>query len=766
MGGEPQENVPGLIGNVSSVPGFLLALLLVGARLSAQDAFLDRWKELAARQPERVKFTITAPKTEFFFGEVIPLELNFTSTQPRTFQADSRLQDRVGRMNGIEEFVAAPASLCEDPLKDLPGATGGMGGISGGPAVLIEKPFAFERALNEWVRFRKPGEYRVYVVSRRVSQVEDSARSDYYLHLFARGKPVELASNVLTLKILPAPAPWVKEQIAAAKKTLDAPAGPNDQAANQRQRAIRALRFLDSPEAAEELVRRLTGDQGVDSYQAYMGVLGSPYRKQLLTLMEQRLTAADQPVWDRYLDTLAQLAELMTNKPMPPYPKDAAGQKAWQDESKRRAGAQEAKRNEYAARLIASLPAKQPPARAVSLDTLLGLTRNGPAPPWLPSVVASLIANFRSLPVMTQSTLLEYQWSALKGPAILPLLRDLVANPPPQQFDPRVETVALRRLYELSPGEGRKIILDEIRKPTKRLPFPTLAILTDPALPELNDVLAERFDPLLILRYATGDIVKRVESAYLARDAEIKKRNLPTCAGPLAFYFLKYDPPFGERLLREDFAKPGAVPACYDIGFQFNQLGRWAYSAALELLAIESLTSPNVAVKRGAAEVLGKYGAAAAEKPLWDAMEYFHSWWKGREEGLKEQNGEGSVQLERALRTALARADGWVLQEPELQRLLAVCSTEWCRSEVTGWIGAAKAPLSISVVPRADGLGYDVGQYGPGAEDWLRRKLPQYPAATEIRVVQWPNEANMPGVREARERARIILGASGRKAAQ
>ncbi len=747
-------------------PVWLAAVLLAGARVSAQDAFLDRWKELASRQPERVKFTIAAPKAEFFLGEVIPLELNFTSTQPRTFLASSRLQDRVGRMNRVEEFVTAPAALCEDPLQGLPAATGGEGGLSGGPVVLSEKPFSFERALNEWVRFRRPGEYRVYVLSRRVSQVEDSARSDYYLHLFARGKPIELASNLLTLKILPAPAPWVRQQIAAAKKTLDAPAAPNDQAANQRQRAIRALRFLDSPEAAEELVRRLTGDQGVDSFQAYLGVLESPYRKRLLTLMEQRLVAADQPVWDQYLDTLAQLVELLTEKPMPPYPKDAAGQKAWQEESKRRADARERKRDEYAARLIASLPAKQPPARAVSLNTLLGFARNGPQPPWLPSVVASLIANFRSLPVMTQSTLLEYQWSTLKGPAILPLLRDLVANPPRQQFDPRVEAVALRRLYELSPGESRKIILDEIRKPTKRIPFPTLAILTDAALPELNDVLAERFDPLLILRYATGDIVKRLESAYLARDAEIKKRNLPACSGPLAFYFLKYDPPFGERLLREDFAKPNAVPACYDIGFQFNQLGRWAYSPALERLAIESLTSPNVAVKRGAAEVLGKYGAAAAEKPLWDATEYFHSWWKGREEGLKEQNGEGSVQLERALRTALARADGWVLQEPELKRLLALCSTEWCRSEVTGWIGAAKAPLSITIVPQGDGLGYDVGQYGPGGEDWLRRKLPQYPAAIEFRVVQWPNEANMPGAREARERAQKVLGASGRKAAQ
>lgn len=748
---------------------WLGAMLLAAGSASAQDAFFERWKERAGRQPQSVKFIVTAPKTEFFFGEVIPLELKFTSTQPRTFLADSRLQDRVGRMNYTEEFVADPASLSEDPLEGLPGGQGGMGGLSGGPVVLSEKPFAFERALNEWVRFRKPGQYRVYIVSRRVSQIEDPGRSDNNLRLYTAGKQVEVVSNVLTLEIRPPPATWVNEQIAAAKKILDAPPEPNDQTAKEGLRAMRVLRFLDSPEAAAELVRRLTAGQDVDAFSAYMGVLGSPYRKQLLPLMAQRLVATDQPVWERYLDALAQLAELVAaGGPMPAYPKDAAGQKAWQEESKRRAAVREQKQNEYAARLIASLPAKQPQARAVSLNTLLNFgTRNGPEPPWLRSVAASLIADYRSLPAMTQSMLLEYRWSALKGPAILPLLRDLVANPPPRQFDPPIQSVALRRLYELSPGEGRQIILDEIRRPTRNLPFSTLALLPDATLPGLDDVLSERFDSLLILRYATGDIVKRVENAYLAHNAEIRKQNLPTCAGPLAFYFLKYDPPFGERLLREDFAKSAAAPACYDIGFQFGQFGRWAYSPALERLAMESLTSSKVPVKRGSAEVLGKYGTAAAEKTLWEAMEYFRSWWKGREEQLKERPGEESMQLERALRTALALADGWVLQEPELKRLLALCSSERCRTEVNGWIGAAKLPVSIGISPRqGDGVGYTVGQYGPGAEEWLQRKLVQYPEATAFHVPSWASAAQSPELREAGERAQTIVRVSGRKLSQ
>src|SRR5260370_33980594 len=102
-------------------------------------------------------------------------------------------------------------------------------------------------------------------------------------------------------------------------------------------------------------------------------------------------------------------------------------------------------------------------------------------------------------------------------------------------------------------------------------------------------------------------------------------------------------------------------------------------SLALERLMIEYLASPSVPIKRGAAEVLGKYGSVAAKEPLWKTMEYFRSWWKGREEQLKEPLGREGMQLEQALRIALAQADDWVLQEDDLNRLLGLCSSERCK---------------------------------------------------------------------------------------
>jgi hypothetical protein len=624
--------------------------------------------------------TISVPKTEFFLGEVIPLELKFTAAEPNRFLADRRQYDRIGRLNFVEQFVVEPADGAEDPLAGLPVSQGGMGGITGGPVVLSETPFAFERVLNEYARFRRPGEYRIRVVSHRVTEVNDARQLDDARRFAARGKPVELSSNTLTLSIRQPSGAWVAQEIAEARTALaQSYPPPDEQAVRNRQRAISVLRAIGSVDAVIELIRASADDT---AFAAHVAVLGSPSRKELLARLEQRLVAPDQGVADRLIDTLAQLAELAASGPEREYPKDPEQQKQWQAESKARFALRQRKEQEYVARLIAALPSKEPAARAVSLYGLLAVgMRAGEKPLWLGDIAADLAGEFRELPAPIQMQLLESYWGSIRTPALLPALRELLDS---SQF----RDIALRRIYELAPDEGRKIILDEIRRPKRGFRFSTLAMLPDESLPELDEALAQRMDPLLILRYASGDIVKKVEEARAAQPA-------PYCAGPLALYFLKYDPPAGEKLLRADFAKPGLVPACYDLGFQFLQLGRWAYSLALERLAIASLTSDKVPVKRGAAELLGRYGSVAAKEPLWEAMAYFRAWWKDREDQLNETIGEESRQLELALRNALGKAGAWVLTDAELRRLLDLCSSEWCRTDVRGWIASRSSSVAV-----------------------------------------------------------------------
>lgn len=624
----------------------------------------------ASAQQADVSFTISAAKSDFYLGEPIPLQLSFTSTQPGGYRALTRMQDRVGRLNGVEEFLVDPAALTEDPLRGLPGETMAMGGLSGGDVTLSGKPFTFEKLLNDWARFRKPGTYRIAILSRRVTQI-------------AGPVPLELTSNALTLNITPAPAAWVKDRIAEAVGILDAPADPSDETRQRRLRASQMLRGLESPEAAVELARHLGPGTDVDSWSLHLGVLGSPYRKQLLPLLEARLVAPDQPVWDRYLDTLARLSELVSFGPMSPFPPDPAQQGVWRDELGRREAFRNVKRKEYIARLTSSLLAKKPEARVVSIETL-GLKAN-------PATTALLIADFPQLPARMQLELLAGRWEMIRSPALLPALREIYAHQREPGRDPALADFAVRRIYDLAPEEGRQIILAQLAQPYQWLSLETLELLPDRSLPELNDKLVARleagqFVDTLILRYATGDIVERVEKAYLKRNQEQDRQRLPHCGGPLVYYFLQHDAAFGERELRSDMEKPAPLPACLDIGFQFRMLGRYAYSPALERLAIELLASPKVPVKRGAAEVLGQYGSPAAEKPLWDTLEYFHSWWKGREGELDGQNMQEGAQLERALRIALAQGNGWTLERQGLDRLLDLCGSNWCRQEVKEWI--------------------------------------------------------------------------------
>lgn len=356
----------------------------------------------------------------------------------------------------------------------------------------------------------------------------------------------------------------------------------------------------------------------------------------------------------------------------------------------------------------------------------------------------SLIADFRSLPGRIQASLLDSRWRLLRSADVLPLLLDLHANPPqPQSGYPSINELVLRRIYELRPERGRALILEELhRQDGPRISGNTLMMLPDENLPELNGVFAAqaaRGGPLptqLMTRYATGRIVKEIEAGYLAFQAELDRQKLPHCPFPLVFYFLKFDPEFGERELRKAFA----TGRCYDMGRAFDSLGSYAMSPALERLAIEHLTSGIVPIKRGAAEVLGRYGSPAAQQPLWDTMEYFRSWWKDREDDLRKPAGQEGVFLERALRVALGQAGGWVLDEAKLRKLLGLCSTGECRANVEEWIRNSATPKTIEIFAFSSEARIRVAQYTVTGDAGLKAKLAQFPQGTAFRISETGSE--------------------------
>jgi hypothetical protein len=673
---------------------------------------------------------VDSPRTRYFLGEMIPLKLAFRAPAG-AFVADSRIQDRGGRLNGVEEYVVEPAGA-QDPLRGLPGESAGMGGISGGAVGLHpDRPFVVERILNEWIRFRSPGRYQLTVRSRRVRPA-------------AGREPVEVTSKPLMLEIEAAPPEWVAGQIKAAVAIADR----QDSSPRARQQALLRLRFLNTLEAATELAQRLPLENSVDAFAVHCGMLDSSHRPRLLPVLEARLQDARQPVTGRFLQTLAQLAVLVESAGVPPpYPAQPGSQRLWRADQRRRETLYAEKFDAYLLMLVARLPDKDAAARALTAAALLRIADSRPGqPPWLPLVADALIANFNLLPSNMQSDLLSERWELLSRREVLPLLLALFETEDPAlPGTAGLRGAALFRIFDVDPAKARELVLAEIRRPEgPRVPEHLLLNLPDDRLPELDAVFVQQLarggppPGLFIARYATRAIVKEVERAYLAHQVQLDRQKLPRCPYPLVFYFLKFDPEFGEP----EYRKGLADPRCAAVGAAAEPLGRQAMSQELERLSIEALKTGSPAVKQGVAHLLGRFGSPDAEQSLWDAM------------AASAAEPAADARWESVLIAALGQAGGWYVGPAKLEQLQALCRTANCRATVGHWIRQSESPKRVEILAYSGQPRIHVAQYLLTNEPELRRKLAQFPRGTTFRMAP----SNSP---EARQKVELLIRSAG-----
>jgi hypothetical protein len=99
----------------------------------------------------------------------------------------------------------------------------------------------------------------------------------------------------------------------------------------------------------------------------------------------------------------------------------------------------------------------------------------------------------------------------------------------------------------------------------------------------------------------------------------------------------------------------------------------------LEKYMTAYLMHRNVFIKRTVAHSLAQSGSPAALEALWDAFHYFHNYWKGKEAELA-QNNEG-VELEVALRNAIARGRNWPTTVSDLRMIESMCVSQCCLDE-------------------------------------------------------------------------------------
>lgn len=242
----------------------------------------------AGQDDIRLELKTRDGRSTYRIGEVVPLDLWFSSTVAGKYSIFSATSDRTGRGNH-DEFIVEPKSWWQDPL-DLyfRVATFIGGGLSGIPS-LSPRPIAVGVDLNEWVRCEVPGDYTVRVRSHRA-----------HLTLPAHGEQV-VVSSPLSLTIVPATAEWQQATLRKAVDTLtklhcwDLVYPP----ANECGSAMRTLRFLGTDDAAREMALH------AGNLYYSLGLAGSPARAAGLAEMEKLLRDPGFPVDDRFLFTMS-----------------------------------------------------------------------------------------------------------------------------------------------------------------------------------------------------------------------------------------------------------------------------------------------------------------------------------------------------------------------------------------------------------------------------------------------------------------------------
>jgi len=500
--------------------------------------------------------------------------------------------------------------------------------------------------------------------------------------------------------------------------------------------AARTVRFLGTPEAAKALVAeygRITEYDSWNSpayYQIRLGLFGSPERAVVVQEMKRRFADPDFPVFTFFLSDLAQ-TQFLDAHPEP-------------ESFQRRGAALAALTEQDRIELAAALPAKRGRAKSISLYTLLATddyTHRNTLPHR--QLASALVPVFNELPPEAQTSLLDDEyWPLLRGPAMLPPLRRLYAHPQTKEYYDAVSmrSRALTRLTELSPAEGRALLLSEIKSTRPRVDLPTLCSLPDRTVPGLDTVLAGNLESSLyrgrgdweitsrlVQRYATRAALPRIKAAY--------RGNGPNwaCAiqSNLTAYFLRTDHAYGLQQMRKVLASR-KNSGCYRS--VLSDVAALAPGPEVERLAVAHLHDPDPQVEVDAIKTLGTSGSRAAEAPLWARFREWHRQWAGKAaliEPLDTRRDIAPWQLEYTLTQALATAPGWLLSPAKLQTLERLCVTRSARANVAEFRRQWQTPIRITYGGERDS--WIVAQYGQlASQAALQSKLAQFPRGTRF----------------------------------
>ena len=726
--------VPGLFGpNMSRgrprrmLTACVLLQVAAAAGASAQEAFETEHRRRLAENPDGVSLTVTLEngRRRFAMGEVIRLQLSFSSRIPDTYRLDQNHYRHRG--SNMDHPTVTPAAGTVDPLEDYVGAgvIGFVGSLlSSLPKVLGPESMTASLVLNDHLRFERPGRYRLFVVSRRVRPAD-------------RYAALPVASNVIDLELVEADPSVQQRRIAAAMAVLRA---DGDRTALDE--ACRVLRFQGTAWAVEAILdhypRAVTSCQGEIS----LGLMGvpAPLREHAVREMMLRLRDPRYPVRRQFLQDLVFLTYLTRH---PDYAVSTGTPPATYAD---RRNAYEEIEDRCADDLAGAIAAKEGRALAISAMTLVAHIRSVGAPESVERDAEILRTRlpgvFGLLSAEEQRELLENYWRAVRHPDFLPVLREILDQPAGDSGrEEPLRDAALRHLHELAPAEGRQRILQEIRSGTSTMDAGTLGVLPDTTLPELDQELMTQVELSATPDLASRLLLRYASAAVLPRVLRWLRPRLDNVACPphdaLLAYLLKVRPDEGLDLIRNALSRR---TRCYQS--VLKRVADLHGGSELTALAVEALEDADTDVVRNAAETLRDYGTAAARDALLRQLTHWHEEALGREDRPPESAGWNrrwwvGWRLQTVLALALAEGHGWRLELDELYRVRDLAH-DGVKAELNRHIEQAMQEPRIRVTgDPLDGLEFSVDPYRSGGSlERLQQKLLQYPAGT---VFGWPS---------------------------
>jgi hypothetical protein len=679
-----------------------------------------------------VTFTLAVKdnRSTFQQGEIVPLVLSFTSSAKDRYWADVRNYDRSGRL-GIEHYCIQPDA--PDPLEPYFRVGPFFGGGLGTQQQLSDKAFTADAELNEWLS-PKPGHYRLYAISYRVWRPPDPDEKTPW----GRASIV-LRSNTVEFDVAPASPAWQAQQLSDALRLLDGTASNDEQ-----RHAARVLRFLATEDSTRALAREFSelNQRQLFDWDLMFGLYGSPYRQLAIDAMKKEIAAPDHAITGDFLRTLVGLeisSDPAWNPPATDQHNPDVAQAFW---TKYQAHVQDLL-HAAAKEAVSALPAKKGPAKALTVEGVMSVSASDRE--LLQTLRPQLIAAWNDLPPDFQQDLIQNQWELIAGPEMLPILRKIVDEPPPQwrTMAAMSRDATLKRIYELDKNAGIELINRDLLNPKAQpsislirlLPADVIAKAVPPAIDRIVNGGGRELDYDLLDMYGGAGSLASIQPVFEARvgrwacDPQAK----------MLRYFLRVAPAYGAKQVDASLRARQST-GCYRMLLQ--ELGTELPQA--EPVAIAALDDPDPEVAQDAALAIGRWGLADAEPAVWARMEKFHREWADRADELRavppyRDAGSRALGLQQNLVYAACEATAWICPPEKLERLQGLALTGHQQEQIQGWIKQWRQgpPMIQPGWFPEDSPTFSILQYQALTLDQLKEKVAEFPADTQLQWQFW-----------------------------